>query len=225
MLSYGHTRLLSPAKGELRHLRPVLHALPEMNTQLEPMLAQHQPEDYLDQALTALSATPQCSALLDELPVPIYTTDSDGEVTYWNRACVDFAGREPQLSRDRWCVTWQLFTTAGDPLKHEDCPMAQAIKQQRAIRDVVAIAERPDGSRVAFKPYPTPLFNDDGSLKGAVNMLIDVSAEQAKALRDQAEHCRRLADATYDAKTSRVLGDMAAGFERTAEQLNGRATR
>jgi PAS domain S-box-containing protein len=183
------------------------------------MLAPQTPENYLDQAMAALSAGAGCGAILDQLPVPIYTTDSDGGVTYWNRACIEFAGREPELGRDRWCVTWQLYTTAGDPLRHEDCPMAQAIKQQRAVRDAIAIAERPDGSRVAFMPYPTPLFHEDGSLKGAINMLIDVSEEQSRALRAQAEHCRRLADATYDAKTRRVLGDMAAGFDRTADQL------
>lgn len=186
------------------------------------MLAPQNPEAMLDRALEALSSTSECRSSLDELPVPIYTTDSNGAVTYWNRACVEFAGREPELGRDRWCVTWQLFTTAGDPLRHEDCPMAQALKQQRAIRGAIAIAERPDGSRVAFKPYPTPLFHEDGSLKGAVNMLIDVSAEQAKALRDQAEHCRRLADATYDTKTHRVLSDMAAGFDRTANALSNK---
>src|SRR5436190_8475580 len=101
------------------------------------MLAPNTPEAFLDQALTALSATPECRSVLDELPVPIYTTEADGSVTYWNRACVEFAGREPRLGHDRWCVTWNLYTTAGDPLRHEDCPMAQALKQQRAIRDVV----------------------------------------------------------------------------------------
>ena len=56
--------------------------------------------------------------------------------------------------------------------------MAVAIREQRAIRGKVAIAARPDGSRKAFTPYPTPLFDDDGQLTGAVNMLIDVSAAQ-----------------------------------------------
>ena len=183
------------------------------------MLAKENPEQLLETALAALSTASEWRSVLDKLPVPIYTTDANGRVTYWNRACIDFAGREPQLGRDKWCVTWQLFTTAGDPLRHADCPMAQAIKEQRAIRDAVAIAKRPDGSRVAFRAYPTPLFNDDGSLKSAVNMLLDVSSEQCKSLRAQAEHCRRLADATFDATTSRVLSDMADGFDRTADQL------
>jgi PAS domain-containing protein len=186
------------------------------------MLARHDPEQLLDTALDALANGPDWRGLLDELPVPIYTTDANGAVTYWNRACVDFAGREPELGQDRWCVTWQLYTTTGEPLAHEDCPMAQAIKQLRPIRDTIAIAERPDGSRVAFMPYPTPLFSDEGRLTGAVNLLVDVSLQQSEALHEQAERCRRLAEATYDRATSKVLGDMASGFDKTADDLAGK---
>lgn len=185
------------------------------------MLARQNPEDYLDTALEALSTGDRCHSLLDELPVPVYTTDADGAVTYWNRACVEFAGREPLLGRDRWCVTWRIYTTTGEPLPHDRCPMAQAIRERRVIRDHVAIAERPDGTRVAFRPYPTPLFNADGSLKGAVNMLIDVTEEQSRRLREHAACCRRLAEATYDRRTSQVLRDTAAGFERAAAELGG----
>ena len=186
------------------------------------MLAPNHPEQLLDAALNALATGPAGHSILDELPVPVYTTDAEGRVTYWNRACVDFAGREPVLGQDRWCVTWQLYTTAGEPLAHEDCPMAQAIRERRPIREVIAIAERPDRSRVAFRPYPTPLFDKHGNFTGAVNMLIDVSDQQAEALHEQAERCRRLADAMYDRRTSKVLGDMAEGFERTAQDLDGR---
>ena len=177
-------------------------------------------EDYLDAALHALAGGDVGASVLDQLPVPIYTTDATGAVTYWNRACVNFAGREPQLGADRWCVTWQLYTTNGERLPHDQCPMAQAILEQREIRGAVAIAMRPDGSRRAFTPYPTPIFDGDGKLTGAVNLLIDVTAEQASVLADQARRCRRLADATYDRQTSSVLSAMANEFARTAEQLS-----
>ena len=183
------------------------------------MLARQDPETIVDTALVALARGPKCRVELDALDVPIYTTDAKGAVTYWNQACVAFAGREPQLGKDRWCVTWRLYTTAGDRLPHHKCPMAQAVREARPIRDAIAIAERPDGSRVAFRPYPTPIFGDDGSLEGAVNLLIDVSAEQSLALQEQAARCRRLANSSYDRWTCKVLGDMADSFGRTAEEL------
>lgn len=151
--------------------------------------------------------------------MPLYKTDAEGAVTYWNRACVDLAGRVPQLGRDRWCVTWRIYTTEGEFMPHDQCPMADAIKTRRTVRGKVAIALRPDGSRVAFRAYPTPLFDCDGAFSGAINMLVDVSEEQVDALNEQAERCRRLADATFNREVSDMLGDMAEGYERTAEEL------
>lgn len=180
------------------------------------------PEQILDTALNALSTESDWKSVLDELAVPVYTTDTQGSVTYWNLACVRFAGREPVLGQDRWCVTWQLFTMDGDPLSHADCPMAQAIRERRPVRDAIAIAERPDRSRVAFRPFPTPLFDSHGNFTGAVNVLIDVSDQQADALHEEADRCRRLADATYDREVSKVLGDMAEGFDNIAEGLSGK---
>ena len=63
---------------------------------------------------------------IDELPAPIYVTDADGVITYYNPACIAFAGRVPTLGRDRWCVTWRLFTEDGAFLPHGKCPMADA---------------------------------------------------------------------------------------------------
>ena len=183
------------------------------------MLAVPNPERLLDTALEALSTESDWRTILDDLPVPIYITDRDGAVTYWNRACIDFAGRVPELGRDRWCVTWKIYTTSGEPLPHDQCPMAQAIRQKRVIRASVAIAERPDGRRVAFRPYPTPLYDETGSMTGAVNLLVDVTDEQTAVLDDQAERCRRLASALYSRESSVVLQQMADGFERTAAEL------
>jgi PAS domain S-box-containing protein len=193
---------------------------PRLELVCDFMLARHDPEAIINGACEALATRDDWRASLDELDVPIYTTDANGAVTYWNRACVDFAGREPQLGQDRWCVTWQLYTTTGEPLPHADCPMAHALRDKRPVRDAVAIAERPDGCRVAFRPYPTPVFGEDGQLTGAINLLIDVTDEQSEALHEQAERCRRLAEATYDRATCKVLGDMAKGFDRTADDLD-----
>lgn len=184
------------------------------------MLESSRPEELLTTALSAFEAGAGYAAVLDRLPVPIYTTDTEGCVTYWNQACVDFAGREPQLGHDRWCVTWQLYTMSGERLPHDQCPMAVAIKEGRAVRNEIAIALRPDGTRVAFRPYPTPLFDGDGKLTGAVNMLVDISEEQSESLKEQAARCRRLARSTNDRRTSDILKTMASGYEETAASLD-----
>lgn len=182
------------------------------------MLTSTDPQDLLETALSAVRLGDGYQSVLDELPVPIYATDASGVVTYWNHACIEFAGRKPEVG-DNWCVTWQLFTMEGEFLPHDECPMAEAIRQKRAIRGEIAIARRPDGSRVAFTPYPTPLFDEQGALTGAINMLIDVSAEQASALSDQASRCRRLSRATHDRTAADVLKQMAEGYDGTAAAL------
>lgn len=159
-----------------------------------------------------------CEAI-DSLPVPAYSADADGQVTYWNRHCATFAGREPELGSDRWCVTWKLYTMTGDPLPHDQCPLAVAIRERRIVRGEVAIAECPDGRRVAFMPYPTPLFDDEGELAGAVNILIDVSKPQREELRGHADYCRRLARSVEDRRTQIVLTDVAENCERSAAAL------
>jgi len=104
--------------------------------------------------------------------VPIYVTDEEGVVIFANDACEAFTGRAPAPGQDRWCVTWKLYTRAGEFLPHDQCPMAVAIREQRPVRGASAVAERPDGTRAAFKPFPTPIFGRDGRLVGAVNVLI-----------------------------------------------------
>jgi PAS domain S-box-containing protein len=116
------------------------------------------------------------------IPAAIYTTDVEGKITYFNEAAVELAGRRPTIGSDEWCVTWKLYNPDGTPLPHDQCPMAIALKEGRSIRNAEAIAERPDGTRIPFIPYPTPLRDSGGKIVGAVNMLIDVSErKQAEA--------------------------------------------
>lgn len=124
--------------------------------------------------------------LLAAIPAAIYTTDKSGKITYYNEAAVEFAGRRPAIGVDEWCVSWKLFWPDGTPLPHDQCPMAITLKEGRPIRGKEAVAERPDGTRVPFIPYPTPLRDADGNLVGAINMLVDVSE------RKQAETQQRI---------------------------------
>ena len=124
--------------------------------------------------------------LFSSIPAAIYTTDAEGRITYFNDAAVELAGRTPTLGSDEWCVTWKLYRPDGTPMRHDECPMAVALKEGRTIRDAEAIAERPDGTRVPFIPYPTLLRDERGKIVGAINMLVDISE------RRQAETQQRM---------------------------------
>lgn len=130
--------------------------------------------------------------LLEALPAAVYTTDAAGRITFFNQAAVEMSGRMPEVG-DSWCVTWRLYNPDGSPLSHDECPMAIAVKEDRPIRGTEAIAERPDGTRVPFIPYPTPLHDCDGKLIGAINMLVDITERKQaenrqKVLIDELNH-------------------------------------
>jgi PAS domain S-box-containing protein len=120
--------------------------------------------------------------LLEALPAAVYTTDAAGRVTYYNRAAIELAGRQPLIGHDEWCVTAQLYKPDGTKLPHDECPMAVALKEKREIRGEEAVLERPDGTRVPFLAYPTPLRDaETGEIIGAINMLVDISERKRGA--------------------------------------------
>jgi PAS domain S-box-containing protein len=130
---------------------------------------------HLAENFALFSADDHFREVLEALPAAIYTTDAQGRITFYNGAATELAGREPTLGSDEWCVTWRLYLPDGTPLPHDQCPMAIALREDRAVRGVEAIAERPDGTRVPFLPFPTPIHDPSGNLIGAVNMLVDIS--------------------------------------------------
>jgi PAS domain S-box-containing protein len=131
--------------------------------------------------------------ILETLPIAMYQTDPEGRIMTFNPAAAALWGREPRLGEDRWCGFHKLYSTGGESIALDRCPMAQAIAERRQILGAEAIFERPDGRRGAFLAYPTPLFDADGGLVGAINMLVDISERKRaedlhKTLLDELNH-------------------------------------
>ena len=100
---------------------------------------------------------------IEALGVAVYTTDAEGRITYFNEAAVELWGRRPELGEE-WCGSWKLFWADGTPMLHSECPMAMCLHENRPIRGLSAMAQRPDGTFVDVEPYPTPLRDADGRL-------------------------------------------------------------
>ncbi|TMJ43138.1 MAG: PAS domain S-box protein [Alphaproteobacteria bacterium] len=165
------------------------------------------------------SADQHFREILELLPAAIYTTDAEGLITYYNKAAADLWGCEPELGTSRFCGSWKLYWPDGQALPHNECPMAMTLQDEKPHHGMEAVAERPDGIRVPFIAYPTPMFDLAGNMIGAVNMLVDITDRKKYEMTQQ--RLVAIVDGSDDAIISKDLNGIITSWNKGAERLFG----
>ena len=116
--------------------------------------------------------------LFDLGPVAMYTVDAAGTIQEFNRNAVTLWGREPQRGEpsETYCCAYKIFTPDGKLVPHAKNAVADVLEGRiDAARDVEAILERLDGTRVSVIANVVPLKNEHGEIIGAMNCLVDMT--------------------------------------------------
>ena len=125
------------------------------------------------------------------MPAGVYICEApSGKISYFNEHAARLWGRAPALgdSEERFCGSYRLYWPDGRPLAHADTPMAVALREGRGCRNVEAVVERPDGSRITALVNIDPLHDAHGRLSGALNVFHDITSlkRAEEALREEA---------------------------------------
>ncbi len=189
--------------------------------------------DNFDTGNCSWNYEPLRAEVFKQFKSAVYTTDADGWLTYYNDAAADLWGYRPELGKTRWCGSWRIFTTDGAHLPLDQCPMAVALKEGRAVRGVQTVLERPDGTLIPFMPYPTPLRDASGAIVAGSNVLLSLApptvpsipnlpaAAWAEGLPDEVRAVLELDDLTGCLQaTLAALADAEFSFQSDCERLD-----
>ena len=178
------------------------------------------------------NAEPSCADVFRDFSSPVYTTDADGWLTFYNEAAADLWGYHPELGKTRWCGCWRIYTMDGALLPFDQCPLAVALRQGTPVRGVQALLERPDGTRIPFMPYPTPLRDPSGKLVAVSNVLLRITRlnwfdPAGPSAEPETETTPTVRDSELDDLTGMLqatlaaLADVEFGFQSDCERLAG----
>lgn len=115
--------------------------------------------------------------LAESIPVGVYSCDKDGYINFYNPVAVKLWGYTPDITNEkiRYCACKKIWLADGTLITPENSPMAEAVRNGKAFRNIEAIIEKPDGTKFHASINIDPLFDKDGAIIGAVNVIQDIS--------------------------------------------------
>ena len=160
--------------------------------------------------------------LFDLVPVAVYTCDADGFIQEYNQRAVELWGRDPGRNglECRFCGSYKIYYPDGRPMRHEECPMARALRGEKLTsKDLEIIVERPDGKKRHVVPAPRVVTNDRGKIIGAINCLFDIT--ERKRAEAAAMRLAAVVQSSQDAIVAKTLNGIITDWNQGAEHIFG----
>jgi signal transduction histidine kinase/CheY-like chemotaxis protein len=159
--------------------------------------------------------------LVEILPAAVYVCDAAAVVVSYNKRAAELWGRAPKLGDTdlKFCGSHKLFRPDGTFLPHHETPMELVLRTGQPARDQEAIIEQPDGSRLTVLVNIAPLFDERGTLIGAVNCFQDLSAR-----RQSEKEQLQLREDLHQAQKIQALGELTGGIAHDFNNLLGEIT-
>jgi len=187
----------------------------------------------------------ELAAILDAVPVGLFTVDGHGRIELWNREMVRLTGLTPKQAVGRVCTELSTFPCdqTACPKRPEECPLLRG----EAIDRVECTVRHKSGEEIPVLKNARPILDDAGNVVGAVETITDLrpikkleravsryeSDEEAEwrlgrlvgksHAMQEVYHRIRLAAAS-DA-TVLLLGETGTGKELAAEAIHERSRR
>lgn len=121
----------------------------------------------------------------------------------------------------------KLFTEDGSrALPLEERPLVRATRGE-VVRDLVALAQRPDGTQRYLRFNASPRRDGDGAIIGAISLVQDVTKEHLRGLREDQLHTQLIRTINHEFRTplslvlgnAELLADMRLDLPLDAQQL------
>ena len=129
--------------------------------------------------------------IMDSMAEGVFTLDSQGRVTSWNRAMEVISGYEAHEALGKTCQMLQFdqCVQQGCPTRFEDCGVR---KYKKGVSKECALRHK-EGHDVSVIKNARPVFNERGEMEGIVETITDLT--EVKRAREKAEAAvRRLGE-------------------------------